>query len=224
MFSRYFQAYLNYFKSEFDSKSVATLLEEYIFEPRANFAGNEKRPEMINRFLEGLLHPQIHIGFGVEFGLPGIVAEGNILLLLPLYEFNLTPSSYLGLAQTAVQDTGLSQVIPPSWFNEPESGLVSRFSSAVGFTDKSPTPDIHAFTILARVLADPALTPLQSSEFEFYKETVVNHGDDIVKYVNQWTLDGDLDKKVEELLWLNVLIYAVGGSEEKGTFNPDFFL
>ena len=36
-----------------------------------------------------------------------------------------------------------------------------------------------------------------------------SHGDNIVKYVNEWTLDGDLDKKVEELLWTNVLIYAV---------------
>jgi len=70
-------------------KPVATLLEEYVFATRANFPGNEKRPEMLNRFLQGLLHPQIHTGFGVEFGLPGLVAEGNLLSLYPFFKFNL---------------------------------------------------------------------------------------------------------------------------------------
>jgi len=114
-------------------------------------------------------------------------------------------------------------VIPEPWFNESEPGLVSRSASVVGFADNGPEPDVHAFTILARVLADPALAPLQPSEFGIYQETVEKHGADIVKYVNEWTLDGDLDKKVEELLWMNVLIYAVGGSEEGATFNADFF-
>ena len=83
-FIRYFQAYLNFFKAELDSKSIPVLLEEYIFESRANFVvvGGGKddlhqQPEMLNRFHDGLLHPHIHTGFGVEFGLPGIFAEGK---------------------------------------------------------------------------------------------------------------------------------------------------
>ena len=78
---RYFQAYLNFFKAELDSKSISALLEEYIFESSANFAGKDDhdQPEMLNRFHDGLLHPHIHTGFGVEFGLPGIFAEGNKL-------------------------------------------------------------------------------------------------------------------------------------------------
>ena len=79
MAPRYFQAYLNFFKAELDSKSIPTLLEEYIFDPRANFAGKDNQPEMLNRFQDGLLHPHIHTGFGVEFGLPGIFAEGDLL-------------------------------------------------------------------------------------------------------------------------------------------------
>ena len=134
--------------------------------------------------------------------------------------------SLLGLAQTAVHGPTSSPVIPSSWFDESEASLVSRFTSALGFADNNKSrsePDIHAFTILARVIADPALAPLQYSENEFYQEIAKTHGDHIVKYVNEWNLDGDLDKKVEELLWTNVLIYAVGGSEEEGSFNADFF-
>lgn len=35
-----------------------------------------KQPQMLNRFLDGLMHPMIHVGHGLEFGLPGTVAEG----------------------------------------------------------------------------------------------------------------------------------------------------
>ena len=59
-------------------KSFSAILEEYIFAPEANFVqGTEKQPEMLTRFIAGLLHPLIHTGFGVEFGLPGIFAEGT---------------------------------------------------------------------------------------------------------------------------------------------------
>lgn len=56
------------------------MFDEYIFSSHANYIrGAERQPEMVTRLLEGLLHPMIHVGFGVEFTLPGIFAEGNIL-------------------------------------------------------------------------------------------------------------------------------------------------
>ncbi|KAG9308622.1 hypothetical protein JVU11DRAFT_11730 [Chiua virens] len=35
-----------------------------------------EQPEMLNRFLEILIHPIIHVGYGVEFGIMGLIAEG----------------------------------------------------------------------------------------------------------------------------------------------------
>jgi hypothetical protein len=55
-------------------------LEEYIFLPDANFdpgRDGKTQPEMLNRFMSSLMHPMIHTGYGVEFGLHGIVAEGE---------------------------------------------------------------------------------------------------------------------------------------------------
>ncbi|KAF9015726.1 hypothetical protein BDQ17DRAFT_1386409 [Cyathus striatus] len=52
----YYNAYLKFFTSEVKAKGAATVLE--------------------NRFVEGLIHPLIHTGYGFEFGLPGLVAEG----------------------------------------------------------------------------------------------------------------------------------------------------
>jgi hypothetical protein len=36
----------------------------------------KNHPEMLNRLLAGLVHPFIHLAYGLEFGLPGQVAEG----------------------------------------------------------------------------------------------------------------------------------------------------
>lgn len=37
-----------------------------------------KAPLMLSRFMAGLLHPFIHAGYGVEFGMPGLVSEGTV--------------------------------------------------------------------------------------------------------------------------------------------------
>lgn len=56
------------------------VLEKYIFSREFNFDGklnDAEQPRMLDRFVGGLLHPVIHTGYGYEFGLPGIIAEGN---------------------------------------------------------------------------------------------------------------------------------------------------
>ena len=83
----------------------------------------------------------------------------------------------------------------------------------------------HAFTVLARILADPRLELERPKNPLLINKLVLDKaGDAIREYVDQWDLSGDnLDKKLEELLWTNVLIYGVGGSEKTGNFNADFF-
>lgn len=57
-------------------------LEQYIFSRRANVAENEggTHPEMLSRFLDALVHPMIHTGYGFEFDIPGMVIEGMFFL------------------------------------------------------------------------------------------------------------------------------------------------
>jgi hypothetical protein len=202
---KYYQGYLEFFKGELEQKDFSSLLEEYVFASDANFvSGAKKQPEMLNRFFGGLLHPMIHTGFGVEFSMPGTFAEG--------------------LAQAAVHSVDSTDILPPALFNQSDGGLASWFASAVGLSDGGDKKDVHAFTILARVLADPTLSLNKvPEELEMYKDTLATHGESIRKYVDQWTLDGDLHKKLAELTWTNALIYGVGGSEATGQFNADFF-
>lgn len=115
------------------------------------------------------------------------------------------------------------QIIPLSWFLQDENGLASRFAQGVHLEDaKTGT---HAFTILGRIVTDLRLEiERPETELMIYKNTMDKHGDAIRQYADQWDLTGDLHKKVEELLWTNVLMYGVGGSVKSGSFNADFIL
>ncbi|KAF8202437.1 hypothetical protein BJ912DRAFT_944829 [Pholiota molesta] len=161
---------------------------------------------MLDRFLAGLLHPMIHAGFGVEFSLPGTFAEG--------------------LAQAAVHAAESGDLIPSRWFTPPATDLVSKFAGSVRISENEGNPDVHAFSILSRVLKDPELSGFKAPGFQepFYSAVIQQFGKTLVKYVDQWTLEGDLEKKVQELIWTNALLYAVPGLEPSGQFNADFFL
>lgn len=49
-----------------------------MFSKEANFKGAQVEPEMLSRLMGAIIHPLIHAGYGLEFGLPGLVAEGDL--------------------------------------------------------------------------------------------------------------------------------------------------
>ncbi|KAL4980873.1 hypothetical protein BDW66DRAFT_123393, partial [Aspergillus desertorum] len=61
--------FLEFFQCEIDKKGVETALNEYLFKQ------DEIAESMIARLFGGLLHPIIHLGFGIEFNQPAIIAE-----------------------------------------------------------------------------------------------------------------------------------------------------
>ncbi|KAJ5532330.1 hypothetical protein N7494_008882 [Penicillium frequentans] len=62
--------FLAFFQREISQKGVAKVLNEYLF------VEDECAEEMLLRMFTGLLHPIIHLGFGIEFNQPALVAEG----------------------------------------------------------------------------------------------------------------------------------------------------
>ncbi|KAL2156766.1 hypothetical protein VTH82DRAFT_1512 [Thermothelomyces myriococcoides] len=74
--------FLVFFEGEIDKKGWPAVVNEYLF------TGTSVAEAMFSQLCEGLYHPLIHLGFGVEFHQPGIVAEG--------------------LAEAATQDPGLA--------------------------------------------------------------------------------------------------------------------
>ncbi|KZV81188.1 hypothetical protein EXIGLDRAFT_628822, partial [Exidia glandulosa HHB12029] len=193
----YYNSYLDFFSNEVLTKGVAPTLETYVFASDANWGSEtdpNKAPQMLDRFMGGLVHPIIHFGHGAEFNIPGMAAEG--------------------LAWTAVHGTATKALMPPEFFR-------SSTPAASG---------THSFTILARMLKDPKLAPgvvVQSKSGSKFADTLKKEGALIRAYADEWVGDvssaEELKVKIEELSWLAVLIYGVGGWSKAHGFRADFF-
>lgn len=66
---RYYHNFLVYFDDEINKKGWQEVLNEYLFK------GDERADDMLVRMFGGILHPIIHLGFGIEFEQPAIIAE-----------------------------------------------------------------------------------------------------------------------------------------------------
>ncbi len=87
----------------------------------------------------------------------------------------------------------------------------------------------HAFDVLARVLNDDTLKiPLASDLPANFETTISTKGEALFRYTNQWTLHlsdpKELRRKIEELQWMNTIIYTVCGSRPGKRFHADFVL
>ncbi|OCH89958.1 hypothetical protein OBBRIDRAFT_793774 [Obba rivulosa] len=236
----YYNAYLQFFTSKLLAKGVSETLEDYVFSRTANAGpqGATQSPLMLPRFLATILHPMIHTGCGVEFGLLGLVAEG-------LAQAAVHPAQLVGLMPLSLWD---SKALPGSDANTLASRLSSLLPSLV--LDRFARPKAedpqpaklgtHVFTILASILQDDRFAPsaLGLSEREDASMHVLERvektiREPLLKYIDEWTVDGsdarDVEKKIEELAWMNALLYGVGGWAGRGAsptdkFNADFFL
>ncbi|KAH8434572.1 questin oxidase family protein [Aspergillus melleus] len=64
-----YPSYLAFFQQEIEKKGVEKVLNEYLF------SGEDNAENLLARLFGGLIHPLIHLGFGIEFNQPAIIAE-----------------------------------------------------------------------------------------------------------------------------------------------------
>ncbi|KAG6828244.1 hypothetical protein H0H92_008678 [Tricholoma furcatifolium] len=216
-------AYLEYFKEVVTKRGTTDVVEDYLFSQKNNFAsGNEvnEQPEMLNRCMDGIIHSLIQVGYGLEFNIPGLVAEG--------------------LAWTSVHFKSSSAVMPASIWevansaSEPGASLVSRLQ-AVTFgtrpTTKPAQDNTHALTILGRILKDTRFDGVRAEENYAVLYSNITSQSELVnainEYVRSWSYDQskphEVERKIEELVYANTMIYAVAGWSKGEPFNDDFF-
>lgn len=65
----YFHEYEIFFQNEIEAKGWEAVLNEYLF------SRDERADDLLVRMYAGLLHPIIHLGLGVEFNQPAVIAE-----------------------------------------------------------------------------------------------------------------------------------------------------
>ncbi|KAF8231824.1 hypothetical protein L208DRAFT_1398318 [Tricholoma matsutake] len=206
----HYNSYLVFFVDAIREEGVAAVVEKYVFSKAAN---DSPRPRMLDHFLGGLIHPMIHVGYGLEFRLPGMVAQG--------------------LAQASVHADFALARIPASFF---ENSFISsaldqaaaRLKSVMLSADAMPgSSGLHTFSILARVLKDPEFGTI-ADDGEIYATSAERFGETLRKLIDQWQIDTtnaqDVERKIEELSWMNVMIYGIGGWQKGQPFNADFFI
>ncbi|KAH0835666.1 hypothetical protein J3R83DRAFT_9419 [Lanmaoa asiatica] len=231
----YYNAYLDYFHRVVlePGATISTILEKYLFSPHYNVRTPQQgaeQPQMLNRFLEILIHPIIHAGYGAEFGIPGLIAEGAwsgmavrslpacpdrrsfdqkvshgrrcILLVQPrsLRVYSSHPTRTAPITELERQE--------PEWMPKPGSRL-------------------RALNILSLMLRDPRFESKVLDKHE-YAAMLESHGEVINKYGEFWDChiesQEDLEERVEELIWAATLMYGVGSWDgDEAEYRADFF-
>lgn len=97
-----------------------------------------------------------------------------------------------------------------------------------GTTPATPASrGVHAFTIVDRILKDSQLEAVGSDPVDRFRLTLEKHGKAIADYADLWSLNladpGELERKIEELQWMNVVLYAVGSWSKDKPFYANFF-
>jgi len=108
------------------------------------------------------------------------------------------------------------------------SSLSVNGTSGVNGTHKSGS-ETTVFDILSRVLKyDKFAATNSETPQKAIKAAYENHGDRMVEYALDWSIDlskpGELERKIEELQWLNVILYGIGGWREGKGLQADFFV
>lgn len=149
----------------------------------------------------------------------------------------------LGLALTAVHNSELAAIVPSALFSsDTTSSAISGIVNGIaGLNVQEPTKNsktsqrIHALTILARLAKDSSVqiqvkNSSKDAIMGIFGHVMTDFSDPLNKYAEDWSNTIDLNNrtainaKVNELTWMNVVIYGICGWNRGGTFNSDFFL
>lgn len=217
----FYAAYKTFFSEVIGERGVSATLEEYIFSKKYNFVEGRDasaQPVMLARFLRGLFHAFIHVGYGAEFGIPGMVVEG--LALTSVHEHGFLPSYLFERSGTTAVEEATTRLA---------SLVLDRKISVAPFQLEQP-PKNHAFSILAKIMQDSKFAPKEIKkhfkDFDF-DGLMSEHGDTIWRYAEQWTIDpsqpGEIQRKMEECIWTSTILYTIGGWSKDRGLTPDFF-
>ncbi|KAL0576096.1 hypothetical protein V5O48_005870 [Marasmius crinis-equi] len=215
----YYSAYIDFFTKIVTRDGGSKAMEDYLFSSKANFGSKnkaDKHPEMLSRLQAGIMHGHIHVGYGAEFGLPGMLVEG--------------------LAESAVSEPEGSEMVPAALFTavdaETQFSVASRLQSVLSLGGGSaPAPSsrgVDAFTVIARIGQDVKIVSKVMGLDTMFVSLSKDCGDALYKHVSDWALDvsspESVQAKIEELQWAMTLMYAVPGYKQLdgGEFNADF--
>ncbi|OAX40835.1 hypothetical protein K503DRAFT_768195 [Rhizopogon vinicolor AM-OR11-026] len=220
----FYAAYMTFFAKAIEEKGVSATLEDYVFAEKYNFVEGRDlstQPVMLARFFAALFHAFIHVGYGIEFGIPGLVAEG--LAMTSVHESQgpmFLPSSLLERGSTSTLEETTTRL----------SSLLLNTKTSIAPSRPEQSKGNHAFSILAKIMQDAEFAPKKMEKYFDGRIGVLltEHGAKIWRYAEQWTIDlsqrDEIERKIEECIWTTTIMYGIGGWSKENGFKADFFL
>ncbi|PFH47437.1 hypothetical protein AMATHDRAFT_198053 [Amanita thiersii Skay4041] len=243
----YYKAYLDFFTQVVEQRGSAAAVEDYIFSLDANFSEDGSSIAMFSRFLAAVYHPIIFVGYGLELGIPGMVVQGlaqaaihkddSGVVLTPAFfkrcfnDIKTEPTPTNGTTSTN-GSLSSTRARLDKLIHEQDATTSTAFAGLK--LDKGP--DVHALSIIARVLKDPQFNKTGAVKLlpRVYSDCVKKFSGPIREYACQWTMNmkqGDreqnqreLSDKFEELAWAYTLIYGLTGWSKGKVLKADFLL
>ncbi|KAG1473876.1 hypothetical protein G6F56_000695 [Rhizopus delemar] len=199
--SKAYTSYLAFFQKEIDQYGMMNSIRRWIWQG-----------DFLARTIAGTWHPVIHIGFGIEFQLPGMVAEG--------------------LAMTACTKATYSRLIPdlqPSWSSWLFNWIGPKPIEPL-CVDSIPDclQDSQIFRIFAHIRQNSAFDGLLSFTDKRKLGIVLNNKpamDQVKWYVQQWPIqetEQDIQHKFKDLYLISTLALGTTGIRHE-QIKMDFF-
>lgn len=126
--------------------------------------------------------------------------------------------------------------MPPAFFGS-NFGAIDKLTSGLSTLELASISsqlagtayetDVHAFTVVARILKDDRFDARRREPTTMYEAVMKEHGEVLWKYAEQWTIDiskpNEIENKIQELAWTNIILFGIGGWRG-GDFRANFFL
>ncbi|KAF9905556.1 hypothetical protein EC991_001586 [Linnemannia zychae] len=190
----FYASYLEFFRHEVPKLGRVEAIVKYAFDA-----------DVIGRTFSGAFHPLIHLGYGVDFGIDAIVAEG-----LALMAITSTMMSPFVVAPATTIDTMTTKIMSQLSISQPSSARTVE--------------DILTAIREDRELDDVTSYPEANKSMDVAKSKVA--ASKVQKLLSEWKMEAtsqDIDFKAKELYKACVL--AVGGTGlRNGKVKQDFFL
>ena len=230
---KHFHDYEDFFRREIDEKGWQAVLKEHLF------AGDEHADDLLMRMYAGFYHPLIHLGYGVEFEQPAIVAEAlaqaavhdvwvakffkPLADQLPAAEG--PPPPLVRLLEEARSDKQLVDSVRESDGNKVRDGILARAPDAMlrvarqwhvhprtqAGVDRATAEMINA----SAWFAGAAQRPPKTVKFDFFYMHCVNAGIFFSTFARQdWMSVDDKIRMLEMKARLDLALYVSRGCPE----------
>ncbi|EGG10926.1 uncharacterized protein MELLADRAFT_92312 [Melampsora larici-populina 98AG31] len=215
---KYYPRYLSFFSAEVARLGAMNAVDHYVF--------RQTEGDMLNRSLGGVYHPIIHWGYGLEFSVDGIVAEG--LAIAAVHSTEYRKLQFNNLIKISQELEGSSVIGYDNSNNKPnfQATVQQLRLHEVTSRARQASKGLTAFEILHRVAKDPKLETPQNRPSDLLGsliDTCEIKSNEILHWTDQWHFQPKLDW-TEILCWLVVAIYASSYHDGPSPYQLDFLM